>query len=276
MSPARRSRFIAVATIAFILLSIVLSIVILASFRSIGARLDAQNREIARNREIIESQRRQIAGFKSSDLYLMDALIGTSDFMSRFAAGYEQIKGRPTSTQMLQTVYYQGAGAALLSRLNEAAFARKQARSPDDQRRVEQLYQAVATETAGRLGGIENDGWAARAQEGVAYARLQRGDLAAADAAIREATRLDPHAAVVGTTRLKIACARRDPPEAIRADLARLRAVLDGEVARTRSIADPTDIVPRNARLERDYVEKDDELFLLCEAAGIAPRPAAA
>jgi tetratricopeptide (TPR) repeat protein len=88
---------------------------------------------------------------------------------------------------------------------------------------------------------------------GYAYYRDGRFDKAAA--AIEQALAVQPAAINPRVNRIKVMCARNEPPVAVAAALAGLRAEVAGDYRRRRD------------------VETDGELFRVCAYAGASPQP---
>lgn len=104
--------------------------------------------------------------------------------------------------------------------------------------------------------------WAARVEEGAAYADYRAGNLELADRRVVEANRLDDRSAFVGLTRLKIACAKRLPAESVRRLHSAQRRLLEESVHSPRPGMDAA-----YARLELGYFKQDPELNVACAYA---------
>ena len=104
--------------------------------------------------------------------------------------------------------------------------------------------------------------WAARIEEGIAYADVRLGNLDAAEASASRAFQLDKRSAFVGLTRLKIACAKHLPAAAIVQLYSEQRQNLED------SIANPVPPMDKKyAGYELAYFNRDPEVRRLCAYA---------
>jgi hypothetical protein len=219
----------------------------------------------------------EAAALESANLYLQDKIYTTSDFLDETGAVLAEACQQPDLPAALASFCARHRlTPGLILRTNAAAFARAAATTDADHAAVIVRYE----EELDYLGTLQRDagmdGWIARAKEGIAYARLKRGELGEARSLIDEAKRLDRNSSMVGTTAIKIGCAEGADPRLIRAELRGLRRALDSEAARVRADSGASAFALRNAPLERRNVEGDAEMFEMCRHAGLRPLAAAA
>ena len=156
-----------------------------------------------------------------------------------------------------------GAFARFLAAYAGVTAQRAAADDPADFATVRSAYEALRPQLSREVDPGRQ--WAARVEEGIAYSDYRAGNLDLAEQEANRAWTLDDRSAFVGLTRLKIACATRQPAERIRELHAAQRRLLEESIRNPRAGMDPT-----YARLELGYYSSDPELELACSYAKLA------
>ena len=112
--------------------------------------------------------------------------------------------------------------------------------------------------------------WKIRALEGEAYSALKTGDFDSARSLLASADKLDYNFVFSRITAIKLMCLTNKPRNDVAGALDAVRKYRDSEVERYRA-ANNADLL-FYSKLDRQYVETDDELFLLCRSDGVSPR----
>ena len=228
--------------------------------------LTSARQELEETRTNLGDARAELAAAVADQLYVRDAVYGTSDFLAQTPLGL-LCEQRPDDSYIQRLCQSQNEYMAILTMFNEATRSRTAV--PRDYKRSLQDYLKFASFLESRPPSGLNNAWLARALEGVAYSQLKLRNLREAEAAIAKAQPLDPNSAIVGITALKVACAQQSEPELVQKEYAGLNQRLEARVASLSNNAGAIPIALRNAKLEIDLVEQDEELYNLCGYAGV-------
>ena len=233
--------------------------------------LISQARALDAAREDLRETRLELARKQAQLLVVGDALTTNQDLAAMAgdasatvarACANQQSDGPQVRALCALSQWASGSFGRFLAAYAGVAAKRVAATSPGEWGQVAADYRALQP----LLSRNDDPGqqWAARIAEGVAYADYRRGDLDQARAGAERAAQLDGRSAFVGLTRLKIACAQRRPEEQVRELYSRQRAALEESIENPAAGMDS-----KYARLELDYFDRDNELRVMCDYAGI-------
>jgi hypothetical protein len=229
----------------------------------------SQASDLASARAELDETNRDLAQRQAQLLVLTDALIASEDQ----AKMVEQVSGKVQSICSRQkdtnaevralcalSQWATSYSGRFLAAYAAAAGQRASATSPAD-------WQTVRGEYAGLRGFLTPEvdpghQWAARVEEGTAYSDYRLGRLKEASAAADRAFQLDRRSAFVGLTRLKIACSKKAPKDAIAKLYSDQRRLLEESV---RNPIPPMD--KRYAGYELSYFDRDAEVRVVCAYA---------
>lgn len=231
----------------------------------------SQARDLASSRERLDETNKVLAQRQAQLLVLTDALIATEDqakTVDQVSAKVQSICSRQRSTNAevralcALSEWATSASGRFLAAYAGAAAQRASATSIDD-------WQAVRGEYAGLSSHLTADldpghQWAARIEEGIAYADYRLGKLDEASARADRAFQLDSRSAFVGLTRLKIACSRKEPKDRVAKLYSDQRRNLEESV---RNPLPPMD--KRYAGYELRSFDRDSEVRLICAYANL-------
>lgn len=230
-----------------------------------------QGRELRSARENLEATERRLAQKQSQLFVVNDALVTNLhavEMLGQAARDVEEICAaqRPASGpgRSLCTLAKLSHGAAgrFLAAYARATALRASAESPSDFAAVKAEYIALRPILSPDLDPGRQ--WAARVEEGVAYADYRLGNLDQAQQQVGNAAEIDDRSAFVRLTALKIACAKGAPATDVRRMYTTALRSLEESVASPRR-----GMNQHYARLELGYFTQDPELQFVCKYVGL-------
>lgn len=231
----------------------------------------SQARDLASARDELRETNTELAQ-RRAQLQVLDEALHTAEDMATMRTGaataINQICSRPVSANAevkalcAQAQWATSAFGRFHAAYTGVAAKRAAASTDDDWKAVRSAYVGLKVQLSsevdpGRL-------WAARVEEGAAYADYRLGDLVTAEASAQRAFLLDNRSAFVGLTRLKIACAKHRPAEEIAQLYSEQRRNLEESIA---SPVAPMD--KKYAGYELRYFDRDSEVRLVCAYANL-------
>lgn len=259
-------------SLLLLLIAVAIGVFIFTGYRSLSRTVEVQRAEIRQQQLAIQRSHRRLASVQADQLYMQDAIYGMTDFLELDLLR-RLCEAQPDNTYAQRLCRYQNEFQPLIRLFNAAT--RSRTAMPKDYQATRQNYQALAQYLRAQESSSFRNEWLAIALEGIAYSQLKLNQPREASATISEAASLDPSSALVGITALKLRCVQGADTGTVRSEFSDLGRRLDQMMARTSRLP-PDNIERRNARLERQLLEQDSELYLLCDYANLpAPRPPA-
>jgi len=234
----------------------------------------SQASDLANARKKLDETNRLLAQRQAQLLVLSDALIAAQDqaaMVEGVAAPVQSICSRQRDTNAevralcALSEWTTDASGRFVITYAAAAAKRASATSPQDWAAVRTAY----SDLKGSLTPQMDPGhqWAARVEEGMAYADYRLGRLGEAGAGAERAFQLDGRSAFVGLTRLKVACASNMSNVKVMQLYSEQRRALEESV---KNPIPPMD--KRYAGFELDYFDRDAEVRNACAYAKL-PAP---
>lgn len=241
----------------------------------VGAYLLAtQARDLVDARDHLKQTNQTLGQRQAQLLVLNDALVASNDQAKavetvshkvRTICSHQENKNLEVKALCQLSEWATGSSGEFVAAYAATAAERANAASASDWARVRDSYAALPALLA--PGTDPGQLWAARVQEGIAYADYRRGNLGQAAGEADQALALDPRSAFAALTSLKIACAQAQPAGRIQALYAEQRQML---VESAKNPTAPMD--KRYAGYELGYFDEDAELRDVCAYAKL-PKP---
>ena len=236
--------------------------------------LVSQGRQLQTARHNLEATERQLAQKLSQLFVVNDALVTNLHAVSmlneaaqdveEICAAQRPVSGPGRSLCTLAKLSH-GTAGRFLAAYAQATALRASADSPSDFERVKAEYISLKPILTPDLDPGRQ--WAARIEEGIAYADYRLGKLDEAQQQVRTAAKLDDRSAFVSLTALKIACSKGASAKDIRQMYDAAHRSLEESVASPRP-----GMSKHYARLELGYFTQDPELQFICKYASL-PSP---